>query len=196
MFEKDFARKEISSSSSYPSTRGSVTRIQWSACSVKRAISIYRTGFGRGWPALHAPRYALHACELALDKGDPFHGETPIRAVVTPTYTAFLSPRETTGMPRIRVHRGNNRLDTFNLSLSLSSSHVIKPLTCSRFSKLKQENGAGCLSRERERAWKFGKNWLSRDIRYPADALLPCTFTFPILFYRLSYFSAISSDIE
>lgn len=36
-------------------------------------------------------------------------------------------------------------------SLSLSSSHVIKPLTCSRFSKLKQENGAGCLSRERER---------------------------------------------
>lgn len=118
---------------------------------MKRAISIYRTGFGRGWPALHAPRYALHACELALDKGDPFHGETPIRAVVTPTYTAFLSPRETTGMPRIRVHRGNNRLDTFNLSLSLSSSHVIKPLTCSRFSKLKQENGAGCLSRERER---------------------------------------------
>lgn len=120
---------------------------------MKRAISIYRVR-----ARLHAPRYALHLRTRAS-----WLSTKEIRFTARHRFARSSRPRTRLFCPPVKLPECHGFASTEattdsirSTSLSLSSSHVIKPLTraCSRFSKLKQERGEWLPFQESLEIWE------------------------------------------
>lgn len=144
---------EISSSSSYPSTRGSVT-LRSSDLRVAWSVQYRFIGFGRGCTRLDTRCTYARVRAGSRQRRSVSRRDTDSRGRHAHVHGFSVPPWNYRNATDSRPPR--QQPTRYVPPLSLSSSHVIKPLTraCSRFSKLKQERGEWLPFQESSEIWE------------------------------------------